>query len=110
LFYDITIILKAVFALYLQVSGSGLALARIPIEQDSAYWEWHVYLPGLPRPPSDDDLEDVQMNGDEDPYAIKFGVATRKDRNFYRLLENVEDEGGESSCMDWLYLPVLNHR
>jgi hypothetical protein len=74
-----------------------LALARIPIEQDAAYWEWHVNLPGLPRAPSEDEeLEDVQMNHgeDEDPNAIKFGVATRKDRNFYRLLESVEDEGG----------------
>lgn len=74
-----------------------MALARIPIEQDAAYWEWHVHLPGLPRAPSEDDeLEDVQMghDEDEDANAIKFGVATRKDRNFYRLLESVEDEGG----------------
>ena len=81
-----------------QVSGSGLALARIPVEQDAAYWEWHVHLPGLPRAPSDDDeLEDVQMSGEEeDPFAVKFGVATRKDRNFYKLLDGVENEGGES--------------
>ena len=79
------------------MSGSGLALARIPVEQDAAYWEWHVYLPGLPRAPSDDDdLEDVQVNGDEeDPFAVKFGVATRKDRNFYKMLDSVENEGGE---------------
>ncbi len=81
------------------MSGSGLALAKIPIEQDAAYWEWHVHLPGLPRPPPDeedeDEFHDVQMNGEsDDPYAIKFGVATRKDRNFYKLLQNVEDEGG----------------
>lgn len=77
------------------MSGSGLALARIPIEQDAAYWEWHVKLPGLPRHPSEDEeLEDVQMDEDDDPYAVQFGVATRKDRNFYRLLERVEEEGG----------------
>ena len=85
-----------------QVSGSGLALARIPIEQDAAYWEWHVNLPGLPRAPSEDeDLEAVQMNGDDDPDAIKFGVATRKDRNFYKMLDSVEDEGG-------MFFPVVS--
>ncbi|KAL3786390.1 hypothetical protein HJC23_002947 [Cyclotella cryptica] len=98
-----------------KVSGSGLALARIPIEQDSAYWEWHVHLPGLPRPPpdEDDDLRDVQMNGDGDPYAIKFGVATRKDGNFYKLLDNVEEEGDEASPRDdgtALMRPIPNLR
>ena len=84
------------------MSGSGLALARIPIEQDAAYWEWHVNLPGLPRAPSEDeDLEDVQMNGEDDPDAIKFGVATRKDRNFYKMLDSVEDEGG-------MFFPVVS--
>mmetsp|Transcript_33988 Transcript_33988/g.71503 ORF Transcript_33988/g.71503 Transcript_33988/m.71503 type:complete len:233 (-) Transcript_33988:2802-3500(-) len=99
-----------------KISGSGLALANIPIEQDAAYWEWHVNLPGLPRPPrdedneeDDDDFQDVQMNGngssdngsvDDDPYAIKFGVATRKDRNFYKSLEHVQEEGDEASSRD----------
>ena len=77
--------------MHAQVSGSGLALAKIPIEQDAAYWEWHVNLPGLPRHPDEDedDMHDVHMNGDDevDPYAIKFGVATRKDRNFYKMME-----------------------
>ena len=90
------------------MSGTGLALARIPIEQDAAYWEWHVHLPGLPRPPREEDdndddekFHDVYMNESEssgvdedDPYAVKFGVATRKDRNFYKLLQSVEEEGG----------------
>ena len=96
------------------MSGSGLALAKIPVEQDAAYWEWHVNLPGLPRPPpgeddDEDEMHDVQMNGDgdssdnnddDDPYALKFGVATRKDRNFYKQLEQVEDEGDEASSVD----------
>ena len=84
-----------------EVSGCGLALGVVPVEQDAAYWEWHVSLPGLPRPPpgedDDDDGEfhDVGVNGNddgderrEDPYALKFGVATRKDRSFYRNLED----------------------
>ena len=97
-----------------RVSGSGLALAKIPVEQDAAYWEWHVNLPGLPRPPPSDDedeedFDDVQMNGnssengseaEEDPYALKFGVATRKDRNFYKSLEHVEEENDDPSTRD----------
>mmetsp|Transcript_22214 Transcript_22214/g.47781 ORF Transcript_22214/g.47781 Transcript_22214/m.47781 type:complete len:258 (+) Transcript_22214:61-834(+) len=94
-----------------KVSGSGLALAKIPVEQDAAYWEWHVNMPGLPRPPpdddeGDDDFQDVKMNGDDesdsadDPYALKFGVATRKSRAFYQSLERVEEEGDEASSRD----------
>ncbi len=111
-----------------RVSGSGLALGKIPIEQDAAYWEWHVHLPGLPRPPPDEDenddnedeFHDVRMNGDseeddeeDDPYALKFGVATRKDRNFYKSLENVEEEGDEASSRDdgtFLMRPIPNLR
>lgn len=111
-----------------KVSGSGLALARIPVEQDAAYWEWHVHLPGLPRPPpSDDDDEedefhDVRMNSGEssdnddeedDPNALKFGVATRKDRNFYKSLESVQEEGDEASSRDdgtFLMRPIPNLR
>lgn len=93
-----------------KLSGSGLALANIPVEQDAAYWEWHVNLPGLPRAPPDDDDDDefqnVQMNGgdssdsDDDPYALKFGVATKKGRNFYKKLEHVEEEGDDASSRD----------
>ena len=109
------------------MSGSGLALAKIPIEQDAAYWEWHVDLPGLPRHPDDngdenDDEdrmhsvnmdEDTDNNDEDDPYALKFGVATRKDRHFYKSLENVEEEGDEASSRDdgtVLMRPIANLR
>ena len=115
------------------LSGSGLALAKIPIEQDAAYWEWHVDLPGLPRHPDnedrmhsvnimDDDNDDSDNNNNnnnnidddnEDPYALKFGVATRKDRHFYKSLENVQEEGDETSSRDdgtILMRPISNLR
>jgi hypothetical protein len=106
------------------VSGTGLALAKIPIEQDAAYWEWHVDLPGLPRHPEDDGdagrMHSVNMDDDndsdnheEDPYALKFGVATRKDRHFYKSLENVQEEGDEASSRDdgtALMRPISNLR
>ncbi|KAL7547408.1 hypothetical protein ACHAWF_010715 [Thalassiosira exigua] len=103
-----------------KVSGSGLALANIPVEQDAAYWEWRVGLPGSSprRPPKDgdddededeDEFHDVRMNGDgdehdegeeDDPYAVKFGVATRKNRDFYKSLETAEEDGDETSSKD----------
>lgn len=42
---------------------------------------------------------DYDESGEDDPYALKFGVATRKDRNFYKLLESVEEEGGENMIL-----------
>ena len=70
-------------------------------------------MPRHPDEDNDDDEEfhDVQMtngndeNDDEDsnnkdPYALKFGVATRKDRKFYQSLEHVEEEGDEASSRD----------
>lgn len=108
-----------------QISGSGLCLTNIPIEQDAAYWEWHITLPGLPRAPKDgeeeDDFQDVQMDGngssddddndiDDDPYALKFGVATRKDRNFYKSLESAQDEGSkDDGTVLMRSIPNLRH-
>lgn len=104
-----------------KISGCGLALGEIPVEQDAAYWEYHVQLPGSSssrRPKSEDndngdegEFHDVEMNGGDDddenddddgsdPYALKFGVATRKDRSFYKSLENAEAEGDEASSLD----------
>eukprot|EP00566_Odontella_aurita_P027394 CAMPEP_0113540462 /NCGR_PEP_ID=MMETSP0015_2-20120614/8492_1 /TAXON_ID=2838 /ORGANISM="Odontella" /LENGTH=169 /DNA_ID=CAMNT_0000440265 /DNA_START=203 /DNA_END=712 /DNA_ORIENTATION=+ /assembly_acc=CAM_ASM_000160 len=58
-----------------KVSGVGLALAGVPVEQDAAYWEWHI-----------DGSED-------DSGALKFGVATKKDGKFYKALEIQADDG-----------------
>lgn len=57
----------------MQVSGNGLALAGVSIEQDAAYWEWHVEIP-------DGKSEDTI-----------FGLTTSKDRAFYRELEELDD-------------------
>lgn len=109
-----------------KISGCGLALCEIPIEQDAAYWEYHVQMPGnntsrrrhgaLKQGGNGEDADgeeefhDVEMNGEGDddndnedgldPYALKFGVATRKDRAFYKSLENAEAEGDEASSLD----------
>lgn len=62
-----------------KVSGHGLALAGVSVEQDAAYWEWHLEMP------NDGSLGEV-----------KFGVSTRKDSKFYAALEakeNNEEDG-----------------
>lgn len=66
-----------------KVSGSGLALVGIPVEQDAAYWEWHI---------DDSDGGGERDEGDESD-APKFGVATKKDSKFYKALEIQADDG-----------------
>jgi len=57
-----------------KVSGNGLGLAGVSIEQDSAYWEWHL-----------------KIGGEGESKDIKFGVSTKKDRAFYRNLDEQDD-------------------
>merc|ERR1711935_559616 len=67
-----------------EVSGEGLALAGVQIEQDAAYWEWHIELP--PKTHSD---------------TVMFGVARKKNREFYRESEDkAVGEEGISSQQD----------
>jgi uncharacterized protein YmfQ (DUF2313 family) len=65
-----------------QLSGHGMALVATALEQDAAYWEWHVTLP-------------ARKHVD----TILFGVTTKKDRQFYKEQEqgktNVEEGGLE---------------
>eukprot|EP00545_Synedropsis_sp_CCMP1620_P010019 CAMPEP_0119003808 /NCGR_PEP_ID=MMETSP1176-20130426/777_1 /TAXON_ID=265551 /ORGANISM="Synedropsis recta cf, Strain CCMP1620" /LENGTH=202 /DNA_ID=CAMNT_0006955443 /DNA_START=63 /DNA_END=671 /DNA_ORIENTATION=+ len=63
----------------MKVSGNGLALAGVCIEQDAAYWEWHIELP-------DGKSEDTM-----------FGISTSKDRKFYRDLEEQDDESPQTN-------------
>jgi hypothetical protein len=63
-----------------RTSGVGLALAGVAIEQDAAYWEWHIELP--PRTHVD---------------TILFGVTAKKDRKFYKALEDkIQGEEGKT--------------
>lgn len=52
-----------------KISGYGLGLVGVPIEQDAAYWEAHIE-------------HDSGMSQE-----VLFGVATRKDQQFYRAME-----------------------
>jgi hypothetical protein len=63
------------------VSGHGLALAGVSVEQDAAYWEAHIVIPG-----------------EGDAIDVMFGVATKKDRKYYKALE--EQEEGTSNLIN----------
>ena len=65
----------------LNLTGEGLALIDVSIEQDSAYWEWHIIAED--KKSEDDDDEDFFS----DETALKFGCATKKNREFYEALE-----------------------
>ena len=68
------------------VSGFGLALASISIEQDAAYWEWHI-----------EDNSSLTTKND----GIKFGVSTSKNRQFYLNKE------GEFCCVFFFFFFFL---
>ncbi|VEU44160.1 unnamed protein product [Pseudo-nitzschia multistriata] len=75
---------------HLCVTGSGLALIGTALEQDAAYWEYHVTLP-------------ARKHVD----TILFGVSSKKDRKFYKEIdgkgggekEGVPSEGNGTSWM-----------
>jgi len=71
-----------------RASGEGLALVGCSIEQDAAYWEWHI----------EGNVED-DLDVDEDDLP-KFGVATKKDRQFYRAQEAGEIDDSAPSGGD----------
>eukprot|EP00579_Thalassiosira_antarctica_P006083 CAMPEP_0201888534 /NCGR_PEP_ID=MMETSP0902-20130614/27864_1 /ASSEMBLY_ACC=CAM_ASM_000551 /TAXON_ID=420261 /ORGANISM="Thalassiosira antarctica, Strain CCMP982" /LENGTH=195 /DNA_ID=CAMNT_0048418815 /DNA_START=78 /DNA_END=665 /DNA_ORIENTATION=+ len=53
-----------------EVTGSGLALADVAVEQDRAYWEWRVKIGN----PSDDST------------TLMFGVSNKRNAKFYEVL------------------------
>lgn len=57
-----------------QVSGFGLALVGVAIEQEASYWEAHV-----------------QMEASSHSQEIMFGVSTKKDQRFYKELEDLHE-------------------
>ena len=63
-----------------KLTGHSLALVAAPLEQDAAYWEWHISLP-------------ARKHVD----TILFGVASKKDRSFYQELAGKDVEEGSSS-------------
>ena len=72
--------------------GSGLALVGVPVEQDAAYWEWHILL----DEGYDNSQDDDQEAGGK--YPVKVGVSTEKNKDFYQMLQAGDD--GEDKIDD----------
>eukprot|EP00591_Stephanopyxis_turris_P004330 CAMPEP_0195520586 /NCGR_PEP_ID=MMETSP0794_2-20130614/17223_1 /TAXON_ID=515487 /ORGANISM="Stephanopyxis turris, Strain CCMP 815" /LENGTH=188 /DNA_ID=CAMNT_0040649973 /DNA_START=235 /DNA_END=801 /DNA_ORIENTATION=- len=78
------------------VSGTGLALAGVSVEQDSAYWEWHIEIPSKQEKINgdemggDDSYDDFDDEDDEFE-AVKFGVCTKKSQAFYKAMAANEE-------------------
>jgi hypothetical protein len=79
----------------LTVTGHGLALVNVSIEQDASYWEWHINA---------DDWNEDNRDGDnfslDGNSMLKFGVATRKNRDFFEALGDMQDNDDEMSVDD----------
>lgn len=87
----------------LKVKGHGLALVDVSIDQDCAYWEWHVSTStknGDAANASSFDETQMELEQEDNFFqqglTMKFGVATRKNRDFYRALDSSED--GQYFC------------
>eukprot|EP00594_Rhizosolenia_setigera_P012957 CAMPEP_0178976596 /NCGR_PEP_ID=MMETSP0789-20121207/23935_1 /TAXON_ID=3005 /ORGANISM="Rhizosolenia setigera, Strain CCMP 1694" /LENGTH=280 /DNA_ID=CAMNT_0020665729 /DNA_START=14 /DNA_END=856 /DNA_ORIENTATION=+ len=92
-----------------KVSGYGLALTGISVEQDCAYWEWHIEKKKNSDGTSGDKKIENESEGEQDENAfgafgdeddnffedesetLKFGVATKKTKAFYKSLEAAEE-------------------
>lgn len=76
-----------------QISGYGLGLVGVVLEQDAAYWEVHIDIP--------------EKSGVS--YEVMFGVATKKDRKFYDAQHEQEEENPSTSGTDLMRpVPVSN--
>lgn len=86
------------------ISGTGLALACVSVEQDAAYWEWHVGTQNGSESSTDKSSDEEFFENDEgeeedNENCIKVGVATKKNRKFYRILE-ANDDGDDVPMED----------
>jgi len=66
--------------------GTGLALVGVSVEQDAAYWEWHVELCRM-----DGSDHSIDKSGDDESSALSFGVATKKNSAYFRSLDKSEE-------------------
>jgi len=67
----------------MNISGKGLALVNLSIEQDSSYWEWHIKCVNFGR---SDKITYEKKNYAFQSKILYFGVATIKTPAFYEEL------------------------
>lgn len=66
------------------VSGHGLAIADLALEQDYSYWEWHVIKKRL---------QDLDKDSTDE---CKIGISTTRNQKFYEILQG---DGNASSLI-----------
>lgn len=92
------------------VTGHGLALVNVVVEQDAAYWEWHVEKTSTDDDENDAIVGEEELEGENDQGAIededdgfeevvgdvvKFGVSTKKKPAFYKKLAKARKEAAK---------------
>jgi hypothetical protein len=82
-----------------KVSGRGLALTAVVLEQDAAYWEVHVVGQQQQQQSSSSSSSEAAPDAAKNDGGKKcnamFGVATKKDRQFYNALEEASEDQGK---------------
>jgi hypothetical protein len=73
----------------------------VVLEQDAAYWEVHV----------DHQSSESSQDSSKETGKLKamFGVATKKDRQFYASLDEKSNDEGEICSVSSICCSVLNH-
>lgn len=101
----------------LTVGGHGLALVGICVEQDSAYWEWHIEKAngaslGNKNAQEDAVVDQKELEGenqdttDDDDFEevvgdmMKFGVTTKRKLGFYKKIKSLKDVSDKDVKID----------
>jgi len=84
------------------VSGHGLALVGVSVEQDAAYWEWHIEKTTTKTTANDETVDENELeggnnDGDSLENLMKFGLSTKKKPAFYKKRKAKDEAKGESS-------------
>lgn len=73
-----------------------MALTAVVLEQDAAYWEVHVVGQQQQHQSSSSEAApDAAKNDGGTKCNAMFGVATKKDRQFYNALEEASEDQGK---------------
>lgn len=88
---------------HLSLTGSGLGLVDVSLEQDACYFEWHIEIPN-PKA-INDSKGGISSDEDDDDFfsfesALKFGVATKKSPEFYKKSQVDDEDLEEDDQMD----------
>uniref|UniRef100_A0A7S2R1B1 B30.2/SPRY domain-containing protein n=1 Tax=Eucampia antarctica TaxID=49252 RepID=A0A7S2R1B1_9STRA len=64
------------------VSGHGLAIAEVAVDQDYSYWEWHIIKKCGPDSTSNNDIVSIAAAAE-----CKIGLSIARNQKFYEILK-----------------------